>query len=72
MDAAALAVIVMGLITVLVAVIIGYQQLRQIHAAVNSNMTTALNKIDELHGKLAGVEEALRHEKSKAAPRRKR
>lgn len=74
MDTAALAVIVMGLVVVLVGIILGYQQLSQIHAAVNSNMTTALNKIDELHGKLAAVEENLRHEKTRtkrAAPKRK-
>lgn len=57
MDTAALAVIVACAALLLIAIIAGYLQLRQIHAAVNSNMTTALNKIDELHGVIAGLKQ---------------
>lgn len=57
MDTAALAVIVACAALLLVGLIAGYLQLRQIHAAVNSNMTTALNKIDELHGIIAGMKQ---------------
>lgn len=50
-----LAIIIAGFLLLLVAIVAGYLQLRQIHAAVNSNMTVALNKIDELHGVIAGL-----------------
>lgn len=55
------AIITVALMLGLLAVV-GYLQLRQIHSAVNSNMTAALNKIDELHGRLAEVVELNRQQ----------
>lgn len=48
------AIVAIFLLLVLVSVT-GWLQLRQIHQAVNSNMTAALNKIDELHARLADI-----------------
>lgn len=61
---AILAVVTSGFLVVLIGIIVGYMQLKQIHAAVNSNMTTALDKIDELHNRLSAMGDELRHERS--------
>lgn len=53
-------VIAMALMMVIGGVLV-YLQLRQIHAAVNSNMTTALNKIEDLHGRVAELVSEARH-----------
>lgn len=52
------AVIGMAVFLILVAVL-GYLQLSQIHNAVNSNMTSALNKIEELYGRITHLTEEL-------------
>lgn len=59
------AVVSMFILMVLYGVA-GYVQLRQIHAAVNSNMTTALNKIEDLHGRVAELVQEARHREEAA------
>lgn len=56
-----------------IVVVAGWLQLRQIHAAVNSNMTTALNKIEDLHGRVAALVKEARHaERAKRAATKRR
>jgi outer membrane lipoprotein-sorting protein len=48
-----LAILVAIAVVFVIGATLTYLQLKQIHSAVNSNMTAALNKIDELHGRVA-------------------
>lgn len=63
MEIASLAIIITIGALMAVGSVAGYLQLRQIHAAVNSNMTTALDEIKALHGRVAGLVEELHHNK---------
>lgn len=78
MDTTVLALAVAAFLVIVGGTVIVYLQLRQIHAAVNSNMTTALNKIEDLHARVAELVQEARHteaekaRKKKAATRKRR
>lgn len=66
METVTLAGVVVMFLLLLIITVLGYLQLKQIHSAVNSNMTSALNKIEDLHGRVAELVEessALRRKK---------
>lgn len=58
-----LTLVISGFSLVLVGMVVGYLQLRQIHSAVNSNMAAAMNKISELHGVISSMKETIRVER---------
>lgn len=57
MDSVVLAAVIGMFLFFILVTVLGYLQLKQIHAAVNSNMTTALNKIEDLHARVAELVE---------------
>lgn len=72
MESVVLAFVVGMAVLMIVVGIAGWLQLKQIHAAVNSNMTTALNKIEDLHARVAELVMEARHaETAKRRPKKR-